>query len=129
MPSAERVAVGRFQKPSELSIRCWPEHEIEHGLAGNFCPLFRKRPFRSGADHEFKRIGQGEGFFEHKIGAPLCVAAAKPRRDTRLDFEPIFYRSKFYGGCRTETRTAAGDTPFNRASDFNYRRRFPFFGL
>jgi hypothetical protein len=35
MAVTERVAVARFQKPIELSIRRRPEHEIEHGLGSD----------------------------------------------------------------------------------------------
>ena len=32
----ERVAVARFQKPTKLSFRRRPEHEIERDLTGKF---------------------------------------------------------------------------------------------
>jgi hypothetical protein len=64
IPHSERIAVARFQKPSELSIRCRPEHEIESDFAANFRSFRRDRPFRSNADHEFDGVGQSEELFE-----------------------------------------------------------------
>jgi hypothetical protein len=128
MPTVERVTVGRFQKPAELSIWRRPEHEIERCLSGNFCSISRERPSRSDANHELDFIGESEGLLEQKIGVSLCLTTNKQRRHARLDFEPFLDRGKFYGGGRAETRSA-GETPFTRSAEFNYRRRFLLFGL
>lgn len=52
MPPAKSVTVGRLQKPTVLSIRGGPKHEVERELAGNFGSLRRERPLWSNADHK-----------------------------------------------------------------------------
>jgi hypothetical protein len=94
--AAERIAVGRFNKPSEFSILGRPDHEIQCEL-GTQCPAAAVQcltPLGSGPDHELYLIGQREGLFEQEVTVPMGLALAEQWAGANLDLEPIFDRLK-----------------------------------
>jgi hypothetical protein len=107
MATDEAVAIARLQKPSELSIRRRPEHEI----AGDLDACFRRAakcgtPLRAGTDHKLNFIREGEWLFEENVGVPFANAFTEHRTGANFDFQPIFDWCELNGGGGAKAKRA-----------------------
>jgi hypothetical protein len=107
MAAAEGIAVARLQKPAELSIRRWPEHEVEHNLdadgIGRPAIAYGVHPNRPNAGLKLYARRQIKRLLKYEVRVPFGLTSAEQSGDAGFDYEPIFDRSEFNGCNRAET--------------------------
>jgi hypothetical protein len=126
--ATERVSVTWFQKPTELSIRRRPEHEVRHGLrpdsVGSSAAAYRAYPHRTYAGFKLHSRRQIKRLLEYEVRVPFGLSVAKQGLNARFNFEPILNRRKFNRRSRTEASASAVETPFTCRAKFKDSKGF-----
>src|SRR5579872_2228602 len=93
---AEAVIVPWLQIPTELALLGRPEHEIEHGLAGNGVRADAIRvsvnPSRPDAGHKLHFRRKGPGLLEKKIRIPFGRMSREERCHSCFQLQPVLNR-------------------------------------